>query len=94
MAGTFEHLVPVASGFDEGLFFFFDDAASLGTLRVQDACDVPGFNNFWVFFAATTNVEYTLTVTDTATGVSRVYENELGQAAQAITDTSAFATCP
>ena len=38
--------------------------------------------------------DYELTVTDTATGASRVYENELGQVAQAITDTSAFATCP
>ena len=52
-------------------------------------------DEFWVFAcAATTNVEYTLTVTDTVTGSVRTYENDLGQAAQAVTDTDAFATCP
>jgi hypothetical protein len=47
-----------------------------------------------VFAAATTNVEYTLTVTDTRTSVSKVYMNELGQPAAAVTDTQAFSTCP
>ncbi len=52
---------------------------------------------FWVFCAATTNVEFTIVVTDTATNSSGQlveYFNPLGQAAQAITDTEAFATCP
>lgn len=48
----------------------------------------------WVLAAATTNVEYTLTVTDTQTDEERVYGNPLGVQSPAITDTSAFATCP
>jgi hypothetical protein len=47
-----------------------------------------------VFFAATTNVELHLTVTDTQTGKIKTYFNPLGTAAPPIQDTSAFATCP
>ena len=46
-----------------------------------------------MFSAATTNVEYTLTVTDTLTAESKSYRNELGTSAPAITDTGAFAAC-
>ena len=49
---------------------------------------------FWVFYAATTDVGFTVTVTDLLTGTSKTYANPLGQAADAVTDTSAFATCP
>ncbi len=35
-----------------------------------------------------------MTVTDTRSGETKAYSNFLGQAAPAITDTSAFATCP
>ena len=57
-----------------------------------DGC---GLNNrFWVFSAATTNVAYTLTVTDSETGTKKEYVNPLGVSAPAITDTDAFATCP
>ena len=51
-------------------------------------------NHYWVFTTAFTNVEYTLTVTDTETNQERVYDNPLGTVSPAITDTSAFATCP
>ena len=50
--------------------------------------------HFWVFAAATTNVEYTLRVTDGETGEERGYFNPLGTSAEAITDTGAFASCP
>ena len=49
---------------------------------------------FWVFAAATTDVEYALTVTDTLTGRTARYENPLGRRSPAFTDTEAFATCP
>jgi hypothetical protein len=39
-------------------------------------------------------VEYTLTVTDSATGCSVAYENPLGVISPAIVDTTAFADCP
>ena len=77
---------------DSGLFWFFAADNWEMLVKVIDGC---GFNdNFWVFSAATTNVEYTLTVTDTQTGQHKQYFNPLGISAPAVTDTSAFATCP
>jgi hypothetical protein len=46
-----------------------------------------------VFFAATTNVDSTLTVTDTVSGVSKSYNNLLGRAALPVQDTFTFQTC-
>ena len=77
---------------DSGLFYFFDPDNWELLVKVLDACAIN--NHFWVFSAATTNVEYTLRVTDTETGSVQCYENPLGTAAPAITDTEAFATCP
>jgi hypothetical protein len=79
---------------DSGLFYFFDDDVLEMHVKVLDACNLEGFKNFWVFAAASTNVEYTLTVTDTLIGEVKEYTNPLGQAAPAVTDTSAFDTCP
>ena len=59
-------------------------------LKVLDACDVNG--RFWLLAAATTDVEYTLRVTDTESGVYREYFNPLGTAAPALVDI--FETCP
>ncbi|MDA8017481.1 MAG: hypothetical protein MPN21_08535 [Thermoanaerobaculia bacterium] len=76
---------------DSGLFWFFGQDNWELLIKVLDACT---FNDrFWVFAAATTNVEYTLRVTDTQTNVTKTYFNPLGQASDAITDTAAFATC-
>ena len=61
-------------------------------LKVLTGCDVNG--HFWVFASSLTDVAYELTVTDTSTDESRVYENGFGNAAPAIMDTAAFATCP
>ena len=81
----------VESG-DSGLFWFFDDANWEMLVKVVDGC---GFNgHHWVFAAATTNVEYTLTVTDTLRGVEAVYQNPLGVSSAAITDTEALDSCP
>ncbi len=77
---------------DSGLLWFFDPDNWEMLIKVLDGC---GFNgHFWVFAAATTNVEYTLRVTDTETGLMRSYFNPLGTTAPALTDTEAFATCP
>ncbi len=77
---------------DTGLFFFFNPDNWEMLVKVLDGCSVN--NHFWVFHAATTNVEYTLRVTDTQSGQSRDYGNTLGRPAPAIVDTQAFATCP
>jgi hypothetical protein len=76
---------------DSGLFWFFGPNNWEMLVKVLDGCR--GNNHFWVFSAATTNVEYTLTVTDTVQGTVVRYTNPLGTSASAITDTSAFATC-
>jgi hypothetical protein len=60
-------------------------------IKVLDACQ--GFNSFWVFFAATTDVDFTATVTDTRTGVVKQYSNPAGRAAQPVQDTFTFKTC-
>jgi hypothetical protein len=52
--------------------------------------DGRAFNEkFWVFYGALSNVEYTITVTDTATGAVRTYVNPFGQLAS-VADTAAF----
>jgi hypothetical protein len=76
---------------DSGLFWFFGPSNIEMLIKVINAC---GFNQrYWVYAAATTDVEYTLTVTDTVANTSRQYYNTLGNRAAAITDSSAFATC-
>lgn len=77
---------------DSGLFYFFDPDNWEMLVKVLDACGVNG--HYWVFLAATTNLGYDLRVTDTATGVQRLYSNAPGVPAPAVTDTTAFATCP
>ena len=61
-------------------------------VKVLDGCDVN--DRWWVFYATTTDVGFTLRVRDTATGEVRDYPNPLGHRADAVTDTSAFDTCP
>ena len=59
-----------------GLFYFLDPNDIDLVIQMLDGCT--DNNNFWVFFASTaTNVEYTLTVTDT--GQTKSYDNPLGQ---------------
>ena len=80
---------------DTGNFFFFSSDNMEFLIKVLDGVNgTNAFGKFWVFAAATTNVEYTLRVTDTATGATRSYEDPLGNAAPTVTDTQAFATCP
>ncbi len=75
---------------DSGLFWFFDESNWELMVKVLDGCAVNG--NVWVFGAATSDVEFHITVTDIQTGATKTYSNPLGNAAQAITDTSAFPT--
>jgi predicted esterase len=82
--------VPGAAA-DSGLFWFFDAANWELLVKVLDGCAANGHR--WVFAAATTNVEYTLTVTDTLTGAAAVYRNPLGRSSSAVTDVAALG-CP
>ncbi|MCP4658379.1 MAG: DUF4091 domain-containing protein, partial [bacterium] len=77
---------------DSGLFWFFASENWEMLVKVLDGCGVN--DHYWVFAAATTNVEYTLTVTDTGSGAWWSSTNPLGVSSPAITDTGAFAACP
>ena len=77
---------------DSGLIYFFDPNNWEMLIKVLDACSIN--NHFWVFAAATTDLGYTLTVTDTESGAVRTYTNAAGSPAPATTDGTAFATCP
>jgi hypothetical protein len=89
--GSVVSTAPVAAR-DSGLFWFFTPANWELLVKVLDGCARNG--NRWVFAAATTNVEYTLTVTDTVTKQTATYSNPLGRSAPAVTDTGAFPGCP
>jgi phospholipase/carboxylesterase len=86
-AGT---AVPGAAA-DSGLFWFFAPDNWELLVKVLDGCAVNGRR--WVFAAATTSVEYDLTVTDTVTGHAAHYHNPLGRASPAITDIAALDAC-
>jgi len=77
---------------DTGEFWFFASTNIEMVVKLLDACT---FNppHFWVFAGGLTNVQVTLTVTDTKTGAQKQYTNPLGKAFQPIQDVAAF-TCP
>lgn len=84
--------VPVPSAPDSGLFYFFSENNLEMLIKVLNGCGIN--NRYWVFFAATTNVEFAVVVTDTLNGRTAAYFNPLGTPAPPIQDTSAFPTCP
>ena len=78
---------------DSGLFRFFDDDNWEILIKVLDGCSAN--RHVWVYGASSTNLGYTIHVTDTVSGTVREYGNEAGVAATAITDASAFPeACP
>ncbi|HEX3556501.1 MAG TPA: right-handed parallel beta-helix repeat-containing protein [Thermoanaerobaculia bacterium] len=72
---------------DTGYFYFIDPANVELMVKVLDGRPLNG--SFWVFFGALSNLEYTLTVTDTVTGAVKTYSNPSGQFAS-VGDTTAF----
>jgi hypothetical protein len=74
---------------DSGVLWFFDEDNWEMLIKVLDGCAVT--NHYWVFFAATTNVQFVVTVTDTQTGAVKTYVNPQGTSADAVTDTAALA---
>jgi hypothetical protein len=72
---------------DTGHFWFFSGNNIELAIKVVDG---RAFNDFfWVFFGALSDVEYTLSVTDTVTGAVKTYFNPAGRVAS-IADTAAF----
>jgi hypothetical protein len=72
---------------DTGYFWFFGVENVELVVKVLDGRPVN--NHFWVFYGALSSVEYTITVTDTATGAVRTYRNPSGTLAS-FADTQAF----
>jgi photosystem II stability/assembly factor-like uncharacterized protein len=72
---------------DTGYFWFFNSDNVELVIKALDAVAVNG--HYWVFYGALSNVQYTITVTDTATGAVKTYENPAGTMAS-VADTSAF----
>lgn len=77
---------------DSAIFFYLNPDNLEFLIKIVNGC--PENDRYWVFFAGTTNVEFTVTVTDTLANETKDYFNPLGQPADAVTDTRAFATCP
>ncbi len=72
---------------DTGYFWFFSSTNVEAVIKVLDARVLN--DHFWVFYGALSNVEYTLTVTDTVTGIVRTYSNPSSLFAS-VGDTLAF----
>ncbi|HBL32109.1 MAG TPA: hypothetical protein DD490_35250 [Acidobacteria bacterium] len=85
-------VVPQPGGNSATIWFFSSDNSEV-LVKVLDACSFTASPAYWVFFAATTNVDFTLHVTDTHTGLTKEYKNLLGQAALPVQDTQTFKTC-
>ena len=83
--------VPLDSD-ESALYWFFNDANYELLVKVLDGCDLTG--EYWIFAAASTNVEYKLTVIDSLTGLGKFYFNPLGTTSRALTDSQALAACP
>lgn len=77
---------------DAGLFYFFGPNNIEMLFKALDGCGIN--NHFWVLFAATTDVGFTVTITDTETSLTKTYSNPQGRAANAVIDLEAFDTCP
>ncbi len=76
---------------DTGTFWLFGDQQHEVLVKILNGC--PFNNSYWLFAAIATNVEYTLTVTDTEVGAVKQYFNPLFNDSAAIVDTAAFDTC-
>ena len=78
---------------DQYAYFYLSNLDNIELLvELVDGCPVN--DHFWVFAAATTDVEYELTVVDTLRGQTKSFNKPFGAPAPALIDTSAFATCP
>ena len=72
---------------DAGYFWFFSPDNVEIIVKTLNGTGING--HYWVFYGALSNVEFTLTVTDTETGAVKSYENPLGTFAS-VGDTEAF----
>ncbi len=72
---------------DTGYFWFFSSSNVEIVIKAVDGRLFNGF--YWVFYGALSDVQYTITVTDTVTGAVKTYQNTAGHLAS-VADTAAF----
>ncbi|MEO8430525.1 MAG: PKD domain-containing protein [Acidobacteriota bacterium] len=72
---------------DTGYYWFFSPTNIELVLKVVDGRTFNG--NYWVFYGALSNVEYTITIKDTTTGTVKTYHNPSGTTAS-LADVNAF----
>ncbi len=76
---------------EAGLFSFFGDQQYDLLVTIHDAC--ASANAFQVLAGATTKLDYTLTVLDTRTGLTKQFTNPAGRLALPVDDMATFKTC-
>ena len=81
------HAQPFPGSTKTGMFWFFNPDNVELIVKSLDGGPVNG--HFWLFYGALSDVEYWVTVIDTATGDSKTYRNEPGQIC-GVPDTAAF----
>jgi hypothetical protein len=77
---------------DTGYFWFFSAGNVEVVLKILDGCALD--DSYWVFAGGLTNVQVTITVTDTRTGSMKTYTNPQDHAFQPLQDTRALPVCP
>ena len=82
--GTAVELTP-----DTGYFWFFNQENVELLVKVLDGCPIT--DHWWVFAGGLTDVEVTLRVTDTLSGMVKTYFNPQKTPFEPVQDTSAFA---
>src|SRR5205807_8756123 len=61
---------------DTGTFWFFSPANTEVIVKILDGGGING--HFWVFYASLSDVDYTITVSDSHTGAVKIYHNPAG----------------
>ncbi len=82
------HMVQLTD--DTGYMWFFNEANVEAVVKVLSGCSLTNPGHYWVFAGGLTNVQVTITVTDTHTGATQTYENPQSTPFQPIQDTDAF----
>lgn len=80
-------VLPSLTTENTGFFWFFNQENVELAVKALDGRAING--KFWLLYGALSDVEYEITVTDTATGESKTYRNEAGSVCGEI-DTGAF----
>jgi arylsulfatase A-like enzyme len=76
---------------DSGIFYFSGNSNLEVLVVILDGRRING--HFWVFYGAATDVAFELSVTDTLSGIEKIYGKEQGESTS-FGDTSAFSSRP